>query len=92
MELLRVHLFDIVTQYRSIFSDHDTDHGLPHHMVTTGAAGVDTDMFDNRLLFTSWLTRKVHQFLKIVAEDLNSGITSFESIMGQVGNLPKHRH
>ena len=70
MELLRVHLFDIVTQYRSIFSDH-TDH-------------LNTDnQFDNRLLFSSWLSRKVEQFVKTVVEDLGSGVTSFESILGQ---------
>ena len=44
MELLRVHLFDIVTQYRSIFSDH-TDHLIAE------------SEFDNRLLFSSWLSR-----------------------------------
>ena len=70
MELLRVHMFDIVTQYKSIFSDH-TDH-------------LNTDtQFDNRLLFSSWLSRKVEQFVKTVFEDLGSGVTSFESIMGQ---------
>ena len=70
MELLRVHLFDIVTQYRSIFSDH-TD-----HLITESE-------FDNRLLFSSWLSRKVQQFVKTVLEDLGSGVTSFESILGQ---------
>jgi len=73
MEVLRVHLFDIVTQYRSIFSD-DVDHLI----------GVGTDNnFDNRLLFTSWLSKKVQEFLKIIATDLDSGINSFESIIGQ---------
>ena len=70
MELLRVHLFDIVTQYRSIFSDH-TD-----HLITESE-------FDNRLLFSSWLSRKVQQFVRTVLEDLGSGVTSFESILGQ---------
>jgi len=70
MELLRVHMFDIVTQYRSIFSDH-TDH-------------LNTESeFDNRLLFSSWLSRMVEQFVKTVLEDLSSGVTSFESILGQ---------
>jgi len=73
MEVLRVHLFDIVTQYRSIFSD-DVD-----HLIGVGAE----KSFDNRLLFTSWLSKKVQEFLKIIATDLDSGINSFESIMGQ---------
>jgi len=74
MELLRVNLFDIVTQYRSIFSD-DTDH------VVNGETS--EHQFDSRLLFTSWLSRKVHHFLKVVMTDLSSGINSFESVMGQ---------
>ena len=73
MELLRVHLFDIVTQYRSIFSD-DTEHVI-------NISNLD-NKFDNRLLFTSWLSRKVQQFLKTVVDDLD-GINSFESVMGQ---------
>merc|ERR1719422_2263197 len=73
LELLRVHLFDIVTQYRSIFSD-DTEHVI-------NISNLD-NKFDNRLLFTSWLSRKVQQFLKTVVDDLD-GINSFESIMGQ---------
>eukprot|EP00092_Neocalanus_flemingeri_P008469 GFUD01009126.1.p1 GENE.GFUD01009126.1~~GFUD01009126.1.p1 ORF type:complete len:635 (-),score=134.88 GFUD01009126.1:114-2018(-) len=73
MEVLRVHLFDIVTQYRSIFSD-DVDHLI--------GVGVENH-FDNRLLFTSWLSKKVQEFLKIIASDLDSGINSFESILGQ---------
>jgi len=73
MEVLRVHLFDIVTQYRSIFSD-DGDHLL--------VVGSD-QTFDNRLLFTSWLSKKVQEFLRILTTDLESGINSFESILGQ---------
>jgi len=73
MEVLRVHLFDIVTQYRSIFSD-EVD-----HLVGVGA----DKSFDNRLLFTSWLSKKVQEFLTIIATDLDSGLNSFESILGQ---------
>jgi len=35
------------------------------------------------LLFTSWLSKKVQEFLKILETDLESGINSFESILGQ---------
>ena len=67
----------IVTQYRSIFSD-DTD-----HLASVLAVPGDEERFDNRLLFTSWLSRKVQQFLKTLVEDLEAGVSSFESIMGQ---------
>jgi len=73
MELVRVHLFDIVTQYRAIFSDEET-------VGTVRPEG----KFDNRLLFTSWLDRKVQEFLTVVGQDLNSpGVTSYESLLGQ---------
>jgi len=73
MEVLRVHLFDIVTQYRSIFSD-DTDHLI----------GVNPDAsFNNKLLFSSWLSKKVNEFLEIVSVDLDSGFNSLESVIGQ---------
>ena len=48
--MMRVHLFDIVTQYRAIFSEEE---------VVAGEGG------DNRLLFTSWLARKVGGALEV---------------------------
>ena len=51
--------------FRSIFSD-DTDHVI----------SINEDKFDNRLLFTSWISRKVQQFLKILADDLEVIIAS----------------
>lgn len=76
MELMRVHLFDIVTQYRAIFSDKEG--------VGLRGEAAGTDNFDNRLLFTSWLDKKVRGFLSVVEQDLASpGVSSFESILGQ---------
>jgi len=72
MEVMRVHLFDIVTQYRAIFSEEENN------------LGAETGGQDNRLLFTSWLSRKVGQFLTTVKEDLSGGgVTSTESLLGQ---------
>ena len=51
--------------FRSIFSD-DTDHVI----------SINEDKFENRLLFTSWISRKVQQFLKILADDLEVIIAS----------------
>jgi len=70
MEVMRVHLFDIVTQYRAIFTDEQEGLG------EVGGQG-------SRLLFTSWLSRKVSQFLKVVKEDLASGAPTTESLLGQ---------
>ena len=66
MEVMRVHLFDIVTQYRAIFTDEQEGLG------EVGGQG-------SRLLFTSWLSRKVSQFLKVVKEDLASGAPTTEA-------------
>jgi len=70
MEVMRVHLFDIVTQYRAIFTDEQ-------EAIGDGAGQ------GSRLLFTSWLSRKVSQFLKVVKEDLASGAPMTESLLGQ---------
>jgi len=36
-----------------------------------------------RLLFTSWLSKKVEEFLQILERDLESDISSLESVLGQ---------
>jgi len=71
MEVMRVHLFDIVTQYRAIFTDEQE--GL----------GEEGGQQGSRLLFTSWLSRKVSQFLNVVKVDLASGAPTTESLLGQ---------
>jgi len=69
MEVMRVHLFDIVTQYRAIFSDDNLM--------------VDNNPCDNRLLFSSWLSRKVTEFLVTLERDLEQDMGSMESLLGQ---------
>ncbi|XP_023331474.1 conserved oligomeric Golgi complex subunit 8 isoform X2 [Eurytemora carolleeae] len=71
MEVMRVHLFDIVTQYRAIFSD------------DAFFVEADNSMCDNRLLFSSWLSRKIEEFLCTLEMDLEQDIGSMESLMGQ---------
>eukprot|EP00088_Acartia_fossae_P002220 TRINITY_DN10883_c0_g1_i1.p1 TRINITY_DN10883_c0_g1~~TRINITY_DN10883_c0_g1_i1.p1 ORF type:complete len:655 (+),score=138.28 TRINITY_DN10883_c0_g1_i1:26-1990(+) len=74
MEVMRVHLYDIVTQYRAIFSD-DT--------FTLDTQESDTLQCDNRLLFSSWLSRKIEEFLKILETDLHQTTGSIETLLGQ---------
>nr|CAD7265309.1 unnamed protein product [Timema shepardi] len=73
IELTRIHLFNIVTQYRAIFSDEDPillsprDHNVNQIMI-----------------FYSWLTEKISQFLSTLEQDLSHGVgTSLDSIIGQ---------
>lgn len=71
MEVMRVHLFDIVTQYRAIFSEEESlMSSLPNQ-------------FDNRLLFTAWINRKIVDFLRVLETDLAHGVTSLESVISQ---------
>jgi len=71
MEVMRVHLFDIVTQYRAIFSDE------------TIILNEIQQSCDNRLLFSSWLSRKIDEFLEILEQDLEHDMGSIESLLGQ---------
>ena len=65
MKLFLTFVLTMFSVFRSIFSD-DTDHVI----------SINEDKFDNRLLFTSWISRKVQQFLKILADDLEVIIAS----------------
>ena len=51
IEASRVHMFDIITQYRAIFSDED-----PSSAMVTSA---DEDSRDEGAFFHSWVVQKV---------------------------------
>ena len=77
IDLCRVHLFDIITQYRAIFSDDDDP-------VLGSRAAASSSQACSSGLFHSWLVEKVGWFFRVLDADLQRGITGrLESLLGQ---------
>ncbi|XP_003488140.1 conserved oligomeric Golgi complex subunit 8 [Bombus impatiens] len=70
IELSRIHLFNIITQYKAMFNDDE--------LITPGR-----DITVNECaIFYHWVEEKISQFLMTLEQDL-PGVTSIDSILGQ---------
>ncbi|XP_015588851.1 conserved oligomeric Golgi complex subunit 8 [Cephus cinctus] len=70
IELSRIHLFNIITQFKAMFNDDD-------HIITSRDVTINESA-----IFYHWLEEKISQFLTTLEHDL-PGVTSIDSILGQ---------
>lgn len=82
IEACRVHFFDIVTQYRAIFSD-DSDAAYSYLPSQKGNDGLQ-DKPRETSVFHSWLVHRVSKFLDTLEKDLARGVGNrLDSVLGQ---------
>ncbi|XP_017886598.1 conserved oligomeric Golgi complex subunit 8 [Ceratina calcarata] len=70
IELSRIHLFNIITQYKAMFNDDELI--IPGRDPTVNECAI----------FYHWIEEKISQFLTTLEQDL-PGVTSIDSILGQ---------
>ncbi|KAJ8976137.1 hypothetical protein NQ317_018109 [Molorchus minor] len=72
IEITRVNLFNIITQYRAIFNDDE------HSPLST----IKNQHINQNVIFYSWINDKISEFLITLEEDLK-GVSSVETILDQ---------
>ena len=80
IEEYRINLFDIITQYRAIFSDDELSSSSPSQ---TGFYYGQKDSTESKL-FYCWLQQKIKSFLNILKKDLKLGVGNrMDSVLSQ---------
>ncbi|KAJ3657885.1 hypothetical protein Zmor_009661 [Zophobas morio] len=73
VEVTRVNLFNIITQYRAIFND---DEHSP-------LASIKSQQVNQNVIFFTWIRDKISEFLQTLEDDLAQGVSSIDSILAQ---------
>ncbi|XP_064554152.1 conserved oligomeric Golgi complex subunit 8 [Drosophila montana] len=77
IEITRINLFNIITQYRAIFPEGE------HASKSAGLKQLHGVSCNGLRLFEAWLHNKINAFLLTLEEDLQRGINSIETVLGQ---------
>ncbi|XP_058463297.1 conserved oligomeric Golgi complex subunit 8 [Malaya genurostris] len=79
IEATRVNLFNIITQYRAIFSEDDDTSSSSFSTIST-----DQYCGDESKIFHSWLHDRIVEFIDTLEKDLSTNeISSYDTILGQ---------
>jgi len=79
----RIHLFDIITQYRAIFSD-DSDLVNDSINYKQKLESITNASSNEAKLFYCWLQQKIKNFLAVLKRDLNTGVGNrLDSVLSQ---------
>ncbi|XP_017011284.2 conserved oligomeric Golgi complex subunit 8 [Drosophila takahashii] len=79
IEITRINLFNIITQYRAIFPEEDG--GLKTQ--STSLRPLQGVSCNGDRLFQAWLHNKINDFLQTLEKDLQLGVGSVETVLGQ---------
>ncbi|KAH8281787.1 hypothetical protein KR054_002948 [Drosophila jambulina] len=76
IEITRINLFNIITQYRAIFPEEEGS-------VKSNLKPLQGVSCNGDRLFQSWLHNKINVFLETLERDLQLGVGSIETVLGQ---------
>lgn len=77
IEITRINLFNIITQYRAIFPEEE------HVGKSTSLKPLQGVSCNGDRLFQAWLHNKINGFLLTLETDLERGVNSIETVLGQ---------
>ncbi|XP_037711685.1 conserved oligomeric Golgi complex subunit 8 [Drosophila subpulchrella] len=78
IEITRINLFNIITQYRAIFPEDDGSLKTQGSLRPLQGVSCNGDR-----LFQAWLHNKINDFLQTLEKDLQLGVGSVETVLGQ---------